>query len=475
MPFDPDKYLESKQQDFDPDAYLKKAGAHPVISSVESAVRGAGQGLFGLGDELEGAAKAAIDVASPEYSISDLLNRYREQRDLARKQNELAQQANPKSFLAGELGGGLGLSVIPGLGAAEGATLAAKLGTAAAQGAAFGLGSSKADITKGELDKAARDAIVSGGVSAGISGALSGLPAAFKYLSGKSADQAERLAESATGATRAQAEKFAPDAGRELLDRGVVKFGDSPASISSRAKAMMAQSGDDINQAISSIDQGGASIPSEDVLGAINEAAQRIKQKGAGFADQVRALDKIKEDIAESIGSGPVSLSQLESQKRSFGNVNWMNPDQALAKKQTYRALMDLVEQKATEANPAAAEKFINAKDTYKLLAPIQEAAEKRSLQLNQSPWGGLLDIGSAGAGGMVGGVPGAVATTIGRRLVSPRLKSSAAVGFDQLSKALSAGAGASSSLAEKAPFLRPGVEDYVSPEKAAEDYLNRK
>lgn len=452
-----------------------KSEAVPVVSTTESAVRGAGQGLFGLGDELEGAARAVADVTGPQYSITDLLDRYREQRDLARKQNEVAQAANPKAFLAGELGSGIGTSFIPGIGAAKGASLASKLAMAAGQGAAYGLGTSKADLTKGELDAAALDALKSGTVSAGVSGALHGLPSALKYLSGKGAEQAERLAESATGATRAQAEKFAPNAGRELLDRGIVKFGSTPGSIAKRAQGLMGQSGDDISSVLSNLDEAGVSVPSEDVLGAINESAQAIKSKGAGFADQVRALDKIKEDVAESIGAGPVSLSQLESQKRSFGNVNWMNPDQALAKKQTYRALMDLVEKKAIEADPKLAEKFINAKDTYKLLAPIQEAAEKRSLQLNQSPWGGLLDISSAGAGGMVGGAPGAIATAVGRRFAAPRIKSAAAVSLDQISKALGGGAGIAGSVAEKSPFIMQGTQDYVSPKQAADDYQNRR
>ena len=80
-------------------------------------------------------------------------------------------------------------------------------------------------------------------------------------------------------------------------------------------------------------------------------------------------------------------------------------------------------------------------KKTYGVLAPINEAAERRAATLNQSPFGGLLDVAAAGAAGAsVGGLPGlatGVAAATGRKVIAPRIASSAAVTLDGVSKML--------------------------------------
>lgn len=458
--------------------------SEPVVSTAESVARGVGQGVFGVGDELEGAAKAIADVAGPEKSITDLLSQYRLRRDEARQLNKLAQAANPKAFTSGELGTGLAMSFVPGLNVAKGASLAARLGAAGAQGAAYGLGSSEADITKGEIGDAAVDALISGGTGAALSGAGEVVSRGLSKAGGLASKRAEKLAESATGATRVQAEKFKPGTGRELLERGVVRFGDSPEQISKRAAGMLESSGDEIGKILSSLDERGAQVQPQEILSKIDDAINALKSEGAGKSDQVRMLGKIKEDIIESIGESPINLTGVEKQKRSFGNVNWMDLDKAMAKKSAYRALRDLTEEKATQLDPSAAKKFAENKALYGLLDPVQEAAEKRALQLNQSPWGGLLDT-AAGLGGVGYGLQkdgdigdalsyGAGAAAF-RRLIAPRLKSSAAVGFDKISQALQSSTGAAQQLGARAPFLQQGAQNYISPKQAADEYQNRK
>src|SRR6185312_3328327 len=54
---------------------------------------------------------------------------------------------------------------------------------------------------------------------------------------------AEKKAIASTGATGAQAAKFAPNAGRELLDQGIVGFGNSQAQVANKAAAALEASG----------------------------------------------------------------------------------------------------------------------------------------------------------------------------------------------------------------------------------------
>src|SRR5690606_24409579 len=85
------------------------------------------------------------------------------------------------------------------------------------------------------------------------------------------------------------------------------------------------------------------------------------------------------------------------------------------------------------------ATKFGQAKKTYGMLSPVQEAAEKRAAQQAQSPLGGFGDIVAGGLGMGAGGPVGAAKAVALKRLVMPRTASSAAVISDNLSKVLKA------------------------------------
>jgi hypothetical protein len=106
------------------------------------------------------------------------------------------------------------------------------------------------------------------------------------------------------------------------------------------------------------------------------------------------------------------------------------------------------VENEAMKVDQNVAEAFTKAKKDYGLLAPIEEAAYKRDLQLNQAPWGGLMDTAAAGTGGLIlggaasGGDPGAtlgtgLLTAFGRRKIMPRLSSTAGAATIQSGRAL--------------------------------------
>ena len=102
-----------------------------------------------------------------------------------------------------------------------------------------------------------------------------------------------------------------------------------------------------------------------------------------------------------------------------------------------YQTFRSAVEDAAQKNDPATADLFLEGKQVHGLLNPIEEAAVRRASTTNQSPAGGLLDVGAAGFG-HASGIPGAgLVAPIARRVISPRIASSVAVGSDGLANML--------------------------------------
>ncbi|CAB4200140.1 hypothetical protein UFOVP1351_26 [uncultured Caudovirales phage] len=121
-------------------------------SVIESGLRGAAQGAsFGFADEITGGLEAAFTDKT-----------YEQARDESRAAYEKAQEANPMAYLAGDVGGSLATSLVPGLGVAKGASTMARIGKAAALGGAAGLGYSDADTAAGLAGDTATGAALGG-------------------------------------------------------------------------------------------------------------------------------------------------------------------------------------------------------------------------------------------------------------------------------------------------------------------------
>lgn len=156
--------------------------AHKVATTSQgmSALRGAIQGAtLGFGDELAGGVKGLYDTATKGGDFSD---NYRKTRDAIRAQDDIASEANPKSFIAGQVGGGLASTLATG-GIGE-LGVAGRLGLGVAEGAANGLGTSNADTVGGNFQDAALGGAL-GGAGAGL-GEVAG--AVGKNLLGKATD-----------------------------------------------------------------------------------------------------------------------------------------------------------------------------------------------------------------------------------------------------------------------------------------------
>lgn len=212
--FDPDKYLaESEEQTgFDPDQYLagnqepaplasvKSKTKREKLTTLQSGMAGLSQGAsLGFADELVGGINAALDVAidtvmrpglteeqqkyldSPEFSAA-----YKTERDRIRAKIRQAAKDNPAAFIAGEIGGSIASTAIPGRLAAQAAGNLAKAVRAASgtvgTGAVAGAGFSEAE----ELTQVAKDAAKGAAVGAAL-GKVGGAVARQASKAGRSA------------------------------------------------------------------------------------------------------------------------------------------------------------------------------------------------------------------------------------------------------------------------------------------------
>lgn len=178
----------------------------------ESALRGFAQGAsLRFADEIAGGAGALSDAAK-QGSVSDLVANYIKNRDAYRAEDARAQAANPKTFEASQLGGGLATAFIPGLNIGKIASLGGRALAAGGLGAIAAIGNSKADLTQGDIGGAAKDAALGFGTGAVLQPAI------------------EKVVAPAIGAAYSGAKGFAGSLGKKVLNAGF----DVPEEVSSR-------------------------------------------------------------------------------------------------------------------------------------------------------------------------------------------------------------------------------------------------
>jgi hypothetical protein len=165
----------------DADMAAMESSGSSEVTSTESALRGAAQGAsFGFADEIQGGALGAIESVRQGGSFRDA---YEAQRDLARAKYTAAQQANPLSYLGGQVAGGIaGSALTPGAGAlGAGIRVASAIGGAgkAASIARGVVGAGVAGAASGALTAAGEsEAKTAGGIASDVAGGA-GAGAAF--------------------------------------------------------------------------------------------------------------------------------------------------------------------------------------------------------------------------------------------------------------------------------------------------------
>lgn len=427
------KKLEGGSADFISDADME--AMQP--SGTESTVRGAVQGLsYGLADEATGGLQAVGDLFDSGNDFTDLPELYKKRRDESRAAYDAAQAANPSAYMAGNIGGAVATSFIPGLGvlnAAKGATLAGRVGLSAAQGGLAAFGQSKAD-NAGDL---ARDTAIGGTIGAATQGIGEKVLSPAISRAGQAINASkDSLMKKAVGATGAQAAKFSDDAAGEMSN--YIKFGDTPEKIASRLSAAKEAAGENISAQLAKMDEAGVSVSVDDIVASLESKIQELR-KVSGNEGTIGQIEKAIKNLYER-GESNVPLSFAEQAKRNFqSQVNYFSPEfEKKGATLVADAFRQEVEKKATQANPEIAKSFMESKRLYGLLSPIAEAAQKRAAQQSSAALGGFSDMASAAMGGVLGGGVGAAAGVAAKNVLMPRVGSMAFVTADKLGGILS-------------------------------------
>jgi hypothetical protein len=200
---------------------------------IESVLRGAGQGAsLGYSDELIGALEAMLTEKS-----------YEQARNESRAANKAAKDANPATYMGGQVGGSiLSALAVPQATAGKLGAVALKMG---ALGAAQGVGESDADLASMDTAKqAALSGLIGGAFGAG-GAKLAKMATSTEALDDLAMSQGRR----ALGFTKKLQntplkEMQADDATRLALDRGILKPFAEPKAMQEGAEGIAKESGE---------------------------------------------------------------------------------------------------------------------------------------------------------------------------------------------------------------------------------------
>lgn len=447
-------------------AQLQAMGATPTTAEepgrLEALGRGALQGVtLGFSDEIAG----AIGSLFSDKSYTDI-------RDEARAANEAAKAAHGGFYLGGEIGGGAVGSLIPGLGVAKGASVAAAAGKAALLGGASGLGSSNADLTKGDFASAALDAakgaaagaVIGGGVQK-LSNVLSKAPEKVKEdllnavtrgdgLHGSATPTAQKLlVRNKENVLRSLEESFVPEGASKPITLADI-VGKPAKQVLPVVEERLQQVGSQLDPHYAVVDKATGGVSLINLVNFLDDEAAKLAKKPLN-ENYVNAINDIKESAlrawAPELGDKLKASSKLQSmglkgfniedvkvptkdlremvtrlQTRGSQVINPLNPGEASIMKQDMGNMMkefidahlDIASDAAPEVqNAVKAIRDINK--TYNGLKTVEKALLQRG---EKEATGGTSLAGHGfnllGHGGMLGAgmmaahgnIPGAVA-----------------------------------------------------------------
>jgi hypothetical protein len=434
---------------------VQSLGLEDGPSEIRSFADGAGQGAtLGFGDELEAGYKAAVKKLLPQSlggTDKPLVDQYREDRDAIRARLEASRAANPGAYFAGNLVGGVAPMLVPGVGEAG---LTNTLATGMGLGAAQGLGTSDADLTQGDVRGAIRD--IAKGATLGTAGALAGtaLTKVAAPIANSLREAGNGLAARALRGTAGQYRNLGPEGvqevGENLLNKGAVRFGDSPSQVADRVAQLETNEGQNLGQTLQDLDAttaaayrpgvfaptgpaGSATVNMFTQPGGISktELMQRMAQEADDLLQRegpaaLPVVNKLRQE-AENIGTMPgpdrMPFEVAEQYKTAFqrqGRYDKIrNSPGEIGAQEVAGVYRKAVEDEASKAaaqagNPELAQRFMDAKKASGLAqkaADLSEGSEGRILARNQiSPTGTATALTGVVTGHPIAGVVGGLA-----------------------------------------------------------------
>lgn len=302
------------------DADLDRAihAAQPKPSAMASGARQVLSGFTGsFDDELSGAVGAAgrlagvqnlgtfkpfnpdshLQYAEPTLDPSKLVDAYRQNRDVARKEQHQDIAANPAVSAVANTGGMLLNPMLRSMGPTG-------------MGAVQGLGNSEADLTKGDVVGAAEDTAIGTGIGyLGGRAAKAATEVAAPALQKFANKNAVRAIGMSAGDIEAAGTDISKDVGETALDKGVI----SANPLDNSADAMLARAkGLPANNAYGS----------QMVKSLSEKSAADLAGDGKGFADYINPLKIVQDTVGKPafMASTANSLSTiLEKSPQVFG------------------------------------------------------------------------------------------------------------------------------------------------------------
>lgn len=284
---------------------------------VESGGRAIGLKGLGSGDQFNN-----LDIQTPNF---DFIKNYREGRDAKRGEQDKAYEANPYSYVGGNIAGTVGTAFLPGLNIAEEANIADKVIKSAKIGGAYGLASSNADLTKGEFGQALKDtgegAILGGGLQGAAEKKLliPALGATYGYFNSDSDGQLGKLEDAAKYGIGAYVGREALKKGGEFVSNNFEKylpkigkaFADVPEDVTQKYLADRSK-----YQTTKSIEDH------------VNEINAIVQERNAGVAGAQKKLEEKMAEFKEALADQKTNVSDannafnLASQGRKFDLKN---------------------------------------------------------------------------------------------------------------------------------------------------------
>jgi hypothetical protein len=431
----------------------------PSIAAETSALAGLGQGAsFGFADEIAGLGGATKDALTGKGF------EYKKKRDEWRKWFDEAKKTNPKSYLAGELGGSVGTALIPGVGIAGNlgkASLVTKGAlTGAGIGALSGLGQSEAEKPLDMALDVRNSALLGGGL-----GAAGGLVAkGASSLAKKLPEIAEQRAfKAATGQNKkAFKDAFKTDSletkGRDLLTKDeagspVVGWFSRSEDIAEKAGKKSDFFGKQIGKIGEQIDQ----VSPNAIDG--KKVANQILEYTSNIADTPKNESIIKNLLKEAEfyqNKGNFSFSDAQKFKGSYKFKPTDTTTQVLGQDATNAVRGIVSKEMETTAEGLASQnpntkladllgKYKEVKQKYGSFETAQKAAEERSLANLSNRFVSPSDYGIGAAAGL-----GTAAATGGAAIPSMLLAGGGALANKLARERGSAFAARSANLADR-------------------------
>lgn len=447
----------------------------PEVSKWKSGALGASQGAsMGWGDE-GSALIVALAKKMTGRGQGTFEENYVKARDALRAKIDEAKEANPKTYLAGEIGGGMATAPLAGEG---------NLARLAALGAIQGLGNSEADLTKGDVGGAVRDTTIGGTIGAAmkpvgwaVGKAASGLknmidPAWLEEL-------AQSRAAKALGYSKGMLKKpgaipRSREVGQEMLDNGVIKWNSSAEDMASGASDLVENKGKEIGDFLRGRTP---SFETADMVAALNKV-RPMNSEGqwlrGGQYDKINKLIDEAIDTARAHGD-MIPFEEANKLKGMLQNVvNWQstNVEQETGRKIAGAARESIdttLENRAKSvadphmtfrdeySSPQEAmervEEFFANKKTYGAAQEAQDALANRVSSDASGKDFGLMDAVVGTGLGATKGMGTAVAAVSGKKLYDK-------FADPAIASAANAGAKAMHSIGDKIPeFLKSAPE----------------